>query len=178
MQTNDPIHLLMKEHETISSTVEIVRELEFVWQSNPDEYAKSVKSLITFFKDYSDKFHHHKEEDVLFPALKAHPLFSQKEILDELEEHHEMFRDSVKSIERNIEDKKWAESYESLLDYLDKLLDHIAIEDDELFVIADSLFSKDELERIYFQCQDIDQELGLDYKTSLVNQIKSKNYAS
>ena len=46
-------------------------------------------------------------------------------------------------------------------------MDHIAIEDDELFSMAENLFSPDEYEKIYFRYKDIDAALGESKKSEL-----------
>ena len=46
-------------------------------------------------------------------------------------------------------------------------MDHIAVENDELFVLAESLMDEDELETIFFKFKDIDMELGEDGKVKL-----------
>ena len=51
------------------------------------------------------------------------------------------------------------------------LLDHIAAENDELFVLAETLMSEDELETIYFKFKDIDMELGEVNKIELEESI-------
>ena len=61
---------------------------------------------------------------------------------------------------------------ELLTGYINDLLDHIAVENDELFIMAESLFNEDELERMYFLFQDIDMELGQVRKQELVDSIK------
>ena len=51
------------------------------------------------------------------------------------------------------------------------LLDHIAAENDELFVLAETLMEEDDLETIYFKFKDIDLELGEDRKVELEESI-------
>lgn len=60
--------------------------------------------------------------------------------------------------------ENFPESYESLRHYNNDLLDHIAAENDELFVLAQSLLSESELEKIYFHFKDVDMQLGEDRK--------------
>jgi hemerythrin-like domain-containing protein len=97
---------------------------------------------------------------VLFPAIKNHPDFVLQEIIDEFEEHHEGFREFAREIiEFNHEDN-YAKAHKILKQYINDLLDHIAAENEELFVLADNLFSDNEKETIYFKFMDIDMELG------------------
>ena len=50
---------------------------------------------------------------------------------------------------------------------MNDLLDHIAVENDELFVLTENIISEDELEKIYFLFEDLDREMGLDKKLKL-----------
>ena len=59
--------------------------------------------------------------------------------------------------------------------YLQSLKDHIAAENDELFPMADDLFSPDEIERLYYRCIDKDEELGVARKQEFENHIIKLN---
>ncbi len=52
-------------------------------------------------------------------------------------------------------------------------MDHIAVENDEVFQAAETLFSEDEMEKMYYQCLDSDAELGNSTKAELEEQIES-----
>lgn len=170
---NNPIALMMAEHEVISSVKKLLPFLKEYSAENPTKYKTHIRSLITFFREYSDQFHHHKEEELLFPKLSKHVEFSQQGILDELEEHHEMFREHTKAMEEELDKENYAKVQSILETYMNQLLDHIAAENEELFIMAESLFSEDELETLYFQFQDIDEELGTDRKEELVEMIEA-----
>jgi hemerythrin-like domain-containing protein len=164
---NDPMQLLLAEHEIISKTGEVITAMDRRWETSPEAYERALRDLISFFVTYSDGFHHRKEEIILFPALRNHPDFYTPDILDELEDHHLTFRDHVAQLEAAVADKRYDAAQARLQRYFHELLDHIAVENDELFVMAGSLLSESELERIYFQFQDVDRELGEERKTEL-----------
>ena len=167
MATNNPIQVLVQEHDIISAAEGVVQSLQNTWEKNVDEYRDKVQQLIVFFREYSDQFHHHKEEAVLFRKLKENPDFLPKEIISELEDHHQMFRDILSDIEEAVENQNWPRAQQLLESYLNDLLDHIAIENDELFLMAESVFSADELEHMFFLFEDIDRALGLERKREL-----------
>ncbi len=168
----NPIKILLDEHELIAQVEDIIENLNDSWQDDSGKYEKAVKSLIAFFREYADGYHHRKEEEVLFPAICDHPDFILQELIDELEQHHEDFRECTKEIEEALEEKEFEKSYNVLTNYLQDLLDHIAVENDEFFVLAESLLDEDELETIYFKFKDIDMELGEDRKIELIEKIK------
>lgn len=167
MSKNNPIQVLLDEHEIICKVESIIQSLNNGWETDVEKYKNKVNELLVFLKEYSDKFHHHKEEEVLFVALKNKPDFLLDDIISEMENHHEMFREYVRQIKELINEKAWVKVQKTLVEYANDLLDHIAVENDELFSIAESLFSEDELERMYFLFEDIDRELGMESKQEL-----------
>ncbi|OFY63722.1 MAG: hypothetical protein A3H98_06505 [Bacteroidetes bacterium RIFCSPLOWO2_02_FULL_36_8] len=164
---HDPIQLLISEHDVIVSVKHKINESENTWQNSPDDYKKFVTRLIRFFRDYADKFHHFKEEDVLFPEMNKHPEFLHQDLINEIEEQHETFRTYLKEIEEYLANEKWESAHKKLLHYFDELQDHIAAENDEIFMMAKTLFTENELERMYFRFIDFDTEYGQTLKKEL-----------
>ena len=173
MSKNDPIQVLIREHDIISAAEKVIQSLQNTWETNADEYAEKLRRLIVFFREYSDRFHHYKEEEVLFKKLRENPDFLLKDIISELEGHHEMFRETVAEIEEAAQDKDWPKTHKLLKGYINDLLDHIAVENDELFNMAEAVFSDDELERMYFLFEDIDRDLGLERKQELAAMMET-----
>ncbi len=172
MPEYNPIDILTSEHDVISSAEDFINDIENLWPGDAAGYQNAIRKLLAFFRDYSDKFHHHKEEEVLFPEMAAHPEFVLHEIIAELEEHHDLFREYAGKIEKANNDGQW-EKVQSLLKlYVKDLLDHIAVENDELFAMAETLFTEEELERMYFRFMDIDAELGIERKRELAGYIE------
>ena len=107
MMEHNPIQTMHDEHEVISKTEKIIENLDRYWEISSEKYIKTVTILITFFREYADDNHHRKEEEVLFPAICDHPDFKLREIIDELEQHHEDFRDYTKEIEEALDEKDY-----------------------------------------------------------------------
>ncbi len=164
---------MFDEHEVICRTEEIIENLDKTWETNPKQYSATVNTLITFFREYADGYHHLKEEDVLFPAIHDHPDFVLQEILEEFETHHEDFREYTVTIEESLNEGDYAKSHKELNNYLQDLLDHIAAENDELFVLAENLMDEDQLTTIYFKFKDIDMELGEERKRELEESVEA-----
>lgn len=167
MEIINASQLLMAEHDVIKNVEIVIIRIKSLWEKDPEKYKTILYQLIYFFKEYSDKYHHYKEEQVLFPEMINHPDFKLIEIIEELEDHHVMFREFTREISVLAEQNKFKESQSILEKYVDNLLDHIAIEDDELFNMAENLFTAKEYEKIYFRFKDIDAELGENKKNEL-----------
>jgi len=169
---HNPIQTMLDEHEVIVSAVEMVEALENTWTNDPEGYSSKAKSLISFFREYADGYHHRKEEEVLFPAIKDHPDFVLDEMVDEFEQHHEDFREYATDAETALNNGEYADSFKHLTDYCNDLQDHIGAENDELFVLAETLLDEDDLETIFFKFKDVDMELGEDRKIELERQVQ------
>jgi len=163
--------LLFDEHEVISSIASVIAQIDKTWEKDAANYTSSVNGLLRFLKEYSDGYHHQKEEEILFPHMLAKNEMLDG-IIDELIEHHEDFRGHVQRIEQELEAGNFASVQQKLAEYLDGLLDHIAIENDELFQMAETLFMENELDDIYFRMLDKDRELGEEAKRQLEATIK------
>ncbi len=172
----NPIQVMRDEHEIISGAEQVVQLLDHFWEKGEEEFIKHVRSLISFFREYSDRYHHYKEEQVLFPEMENLNDFVVNSLVSELKDHHELFREYTKSIEAYLNENQFEKAYSILNTYMDELLDHIAAENDELFVMAESLFSERELEMMFYKFRDIDVELGEHKKDrlgSLLNEIEA-----
>lgn len=171
MNENNPIAVLISEHDVISSAEKIIDSLDRLWENDAEIYSAKVKTLLSFFREYGDKFHHHKEEEVLFKELKSKPEFFLTDLVDELENHHSQFRELLNEVESKIDAQEWSKSFSLLNEYFQDLLDHISVENTELFSMVETTFDEDELTRIYFLFEDIDRDLGVDSKEHFVKLI-------
>ena len=164
------------EHEVILEGIQLATSLDKSWEKSPEEYESNLKWLIAFFKEYADRYHHYKEEEILFPAMMKTNQPSIIVVVEELLEHHEDFRDLVKEIYSDVEAKNYVQAQDKVNAYCHDLIDHIAAENEELFPMADTLLNDDDLEKLYYQCLDKDNELGMARKEELENFIKNFNY--
>jgi len=167
IMNHNGIEYLVAEHEVIIRVEELLPRLVNYWNIDREGYENAVRLLITFFREFGDKIHHYKEEQVLFPKLNSNYEFSQPTLVEELEDHHEMFREYVSSLESHLQAQEYEKVQSTLKSYVGDLLDHIGAENDELFVMAESLFSDEELEAMYFDFVDYDRSVGDDKKKKL-----------
>ena len=165
--------LFIGEHNLILRAGDLITLNGSQWKSNPAEYEHKIKQLLDFFSVYADQFHHYKEEEILFPAISKMSELTGVGIVTELKEHHEDFRLLMQKIRTALAIHDFASTQQLLESYISQLKDHIAVENDELFPMADDIFSKDELDKLYFKCIDIDERLGKIQKKELEDLIKN-----
>jgi hemerythrin-like domain-containing protein len=165
--------LFIAEHDVILGAGDLITLHRSQWKSDPAGYEQMVKQLLGFFSVYADQFHHHKEEEILFPAISKMSESAGVGIVTELNGHHEDFRLLMQKIRAALAIHDLASTQQLLESYIHQLRDHIAVENDELFPMANDIFSKDEVDKLYYKCIDIDEGLGKTRKKELEDLIKN-----
>jgi hemerythrin-like domain-containing protein len=157
---NNPVKVLIDEHDIIVTATELAKEADKILLNDEEAYDKVLRKLIVFFRLYADRYHHYKEERILFPEMSRKNELLQDGVIKEMFENHEDFRSMIQSIETFLDKKNYPKAQQQLHIYTEALLDHIAVENDEVFQMAETLFTPDELEKIYFRFEDCDHEIG------------------
>lgn len=164
---NNPLTFLFKEHQNIIRLVHFYYKISELYKTDEKKYLEIMSELLNFFKNYADKYHHRKEEDFLFPKMCQKNEMLTDGIIKELLENHSDFRTQIGKIRESLDRRDYKNADLLLREYAENLLNHIAVENGELFHIAEELFSNEELEKIYFRFEDIDNELGLKEKEDM-----------
>ncbi len=163
--------LMMDEHRIIERALNYSKTLDGLWMEDVHTYTDNILKLTDFFKEYSDAYHHNKEEVDLFKELIRQNEMLKDGIVGEFIQQHEDFRDYVRNITESANHKDYGLSFKLLMEYREELLMHIEAEDDELFPMAEGMFSDSEKETMYFRFQDIDRELGVERKIRFENWV-------
>lgn len=153
------LQILYDEHEVIVNALDVVQQAKFLIDKDEAQYEKTIRQLLDFFRNYADKFHHHKEEIILFPEMNKRNELLQDGVVKEMFNNHEDFREVLRKVEKYLDEKNYERVQQQLDYYSEALLDHIAVENDEVFQMAETLFSDDELEKISHRFDDADREL-------------------
>jgi len=164
--------LFIAEHEIIKEAGDLIRLNNDQWKTDPVAYEQLINQLLGFFAAYADKFHHIKEEEILFPAISKKSEIAGIGIVSELMDHHEEFRLLLKEVRAALDRQDYATTQQLLGSYIQQLNDHIAAENDEVFPMADDIFSRVELDMLYCKCADLDREMGLKQKEEWEDLIK------
>lgn len=173
---NNSLKMLFDEHEIITRAAELAKNAKALIGTKDAEYELTISELIRFFRIYADQYHHHKEEEILFPEMAKKNEMLADGILKEMFDNHEYFRELILSVEADLADQHYAEASVKIEEYTEALLDHIAVENEELFQTAYSIFSEEELDNIYFRFIDLDRELGENKKKDFTDLLKLLNY--
>jgi len=166
---NDSLKILYDEHEIIVNALDAAKQLGAMIGKDNMMYEKNALRLIHFFRDYADTFHHFKEEEILFPEMAKRNELLAGGVIQEMLDNHSGFREVLRTIEKSVEEKDFPRAQMELEQYAEDLLNHIAVENEEVFQIAESLFSETELENMKFRFDDCDRDLGEKKKQELAD---------
>jgi hemerythrin-like domain-containing protein len=159
--------ILYSEHATILDAANLALSLDNLWEENPEMYKAQLSLFLEFFSCYADRYHHSKEEEIIFRSLLKTNEKSVATVVNELCEHHEQFRDSVEELKVELENHRFVSAQEKLRDYTENLLEHFKAEEEGLIPMMDDLFTEDEVASLYSNCLDIDENLGLKQKQEM-----------
>ncbi len=137
--TSKTSKILMEEHENILKVIENLEN-----EANKIEQGKEINNMffgnaIDFIRNYADKFHHAKEEDILFKEFNkaaeegcVHCNPVQQMLIE-----HDEGRKFVKDMEQGVKENNKNKVIENVRGYCQLLKEHIYKEDNILYPMAD-----------------------------------------
>jgi hemerythrin-like domain-containing protein len=129
---------LRHEHEVILQALAVLeRVAQRLGAGQPVSESLSA-DLVRFLQTFADRCHHAKEEDRLFPAMRAKGV---GDILAVFEEEHEEGRRYLRTLTSGA---SGAERAAAARGYVAMLVGHIERENQALFPMADGLFTTEE----------------------------------
>ena len=90
-----------------------------------------------FIRNYADKFHHAKEEDILFPALSSPGVEMHCDPREQMLHEHELGRGFVRGMDAALKEGRPVELVENARNYCGLLEQHIYKEDNILYPMAE-----------------------------------------
>jgi hemerythrin-like domain-containing protein len=161
-----PYGPLMVEHRLIERMVVLLKkELDSLMPANEANTA-FIFAAVDFLRNYADKVHHGKEEDILFRKLAEKTLRKgHREIMKTLIEEHSIARTNVQTLFEAAEkyaknDLRAAAEIRSSLKALVELYpQHIAKEDRQFFIPAMAYFSEDEQQQMLAEFFEFDKNV-------------------
>lgn len=159
MTESSAVDLLMQEHRVI---LEVVKGLEAIARGlrheGPRVDTTLLEEAVRFMSDYADRFHHAKEEDLLFPSLVAHGVPLHGCPIDALLHEHRRGRELVAEIAARIGGlaERDPDSGLPLAATIDALVElytnHVWKEDVMVFPMVERLLPAEERTRLDAQC--------------------------
>lgn len=164
--TPDPIAILIDEHKMIIRVVEALRvfaeNMEDGWEVEED----TLNEIIEFMRLFAQKWHHAKEEDVLFPALIKRGVPATGCPLIHLKNEHKKSNDYVANLVHSMEIHRmssvegWADVIQGLKNLYSHYPNHIWKEENMLFPMANRILTIEDLQRLMVGFERIDGQHG------------------
>jgi hemerythrin-like domain-containing protein len=139
----DPFHQLMEEHRVIEHVLTAIEKA-----ARRDVPASFYEQVLDFVDQFTDGYHHAKEEERLFTYLEERGMPRDIGPLGVMLHEHDVGRGHVRAMKESLA----ADDIEALrmesLAYAVLMRDHIAKEDDVLFPMGRAMLTPEEIEEI------------------------------
>ena len=134
------LKILSDEHQNILKiTNALLKECDSL-QSENEIDKDFLKKAIDFIKGYADKFHHAKEEDILFKEFNKSQ--SHCNPTEQMLYEHDLGRNFVKGMEQASKENNKEKLMENARGYSQLLQEHIYKEDNILYPMADEALNE------------------------------------
>lgn len=160
-----PVEILINEHRLIERFVKLVKkEMEKIVETQKVE-PNFIVVAVDFFRTYADRYHHGKEEGILFKGLSQKKLSdTDQKIMLELTMEHAYARRTVRNLESSKEAylAGKADALKGILQLLKALVElypmHIEKEDKHFFLPSMTYFTKLEQEEMLNKFMDFNRD--------------------
>lgn len=181
----DAIQLMMEEHKNIKRALSVIRKISIGVLNGCEVPFEDFNRIIEFVRNYADKHHHNKEEEVLFKKMREDigEALVEAPITGMLVEH-DFGRLFIKNLEDALERVKNGDM-DSRVDiianavgYSDLLNRHIDKEDKVIYTFARRSLKEDAMKYVNESCEKIEQTAENDKLQnkyiSIVEELESK----
>ena len=166
-----PMKKLVDEHVLIKRWVALIPEVINNLDVDSEEGRQLLLDGVDFIRSYADKYHHAKEEEILFKYFDE-----DLDILKAMHEDHERGRSHVRAILEALERKDKATIAEHLNAYRELLKEHIKKEDEILYPWMDRNLSDSQIGELFSKFNTTDEQIGFspDKYEGFINHLEKK----
>lgn len=129
--------ILSDEHKLILEAIDILTIKTNLLTDVQELDRQFYDDAISFIRDFADRFHHAKEEDILFVELNSDEVSMHCNPTGQMLYEHELGRSFVRAIEQGLRDGDIKMIKSNVSQYAELLTDHIFKEDMILYPMAD-----------------------------------------
>ena len=169
MKSTAPTDQLKAEHEKIMILLDILQRICAELEAKRDINPLYLGQVIEFMKIFVDKFHHGKEEDLLFPAMRKAGGLRESGPIRELMIDHITGRSLARNMNLAAERYRKYDSgapvrfVESAKSYISLLIEHIHKEDETYFPMAEKTLSEMQKKELLVSFEEL-EKTGASYK--------------
>jgi hemerythrin-like domain-containing protein len=159
-----PTEILKHEHKIVLLVLEgAEREAKIIQEKN-SVHAEKIESLVDFFRNFTDRCHHGKEEKHLFVKMQERGMPGDTGPIAVMLHEHQEGRKKVAAMAealipaKNNNTSAIASVKENLFAYIELLRAHIDKEDNILFPMADQLFTAQDKKELMEAFEKVEAE--------------------
>jgi len=159
------IDILLNEHKNIKRVLKVIRKMALLLFKGEKVEIDDFKKIIDFIRNYADKHHHEKEENILFDEMAKHlgeaivdgPLLA-------MFSEHDLGRMYVSNLEeavtavKNGDEKMNIDIITNARAYADLLDRHIDKEDNTIYVFGENNLSEESLNYVETKMTTVELE--------------------
>jgi hemerythrin-like domain-containing protein len=139
---------LSDEHQNILKVIgALVQECDAI-DGGKEVDREFFSKAVDFIRNYADKFHHAKEEDILFKELDRPGVEMHCDPRQQMLHEHDLGRSFVKGIENGVSQAKKEQVVENARGYARLLQEHIYKEDNILYPMAENALGEERSEEM------------------------------
>ena len=116
--------------------------------------------VVDFIRHYADKYHHAKEEDILFTGLGRPEVQMHCDPRQQMLFEHDQGREFVRGMEAAVQAGDKAKVIENALGYAGLLREHIFKEDNILYPMAEQALGKAKSAAMAERCGEVDKKFA------------------
>ena len=150
-----PVKILVDEHVHIKKVVAFIPSLKAMLRDDAQRAFSLTKRAVEFIRNYADRFHHAKEEEILFGYFDT-----SVEIFQVMYRDHEKARGHVAAIVAGVEREDVEAVTENLEAYGELLNEHIRKEDEALYPWIDRYLTTAQVGELYTRFASVATEFG------------------
>ena len=169
----NPVQILHNEHKVLLEAVETTKEVQRIKEDK--QYRILIHDLILFFRNFSEIYHHPKEEHIFYPLIKNRVENINDYFIYELGDNHNDFRAMISEMENYFENCDYPLLRNIMDTYLAELKEHIEKEEKEVLYVSANLLRKNEIEKVCEEFKTLDEKLGKNEKSKLERIIQNIN---
>lgn len=185
-EEHDPIAVLNHEHEFIKKVVAALGRLAPSAERAEEMDPEKLREIVRFMREFADRCHHAKEEDILFPAMEEKGVPESGCPLAALRREHKKGRELVTRLAETADAlasrKQGAGTIvaDTAREIGQLYTDHIWKEDEMVFPMVARLFSDDERDNLFERFEMAEAEIGADHEAlaSFANELDRKTTGS
>ncbi|MBS3075307.1 hemerythrin domain-containing protein [Candidatus Pacearchaeota archaeon] len=157
-------NILSDEHKNILLVIDLIIDKSDKIQSEDKASPLSKDNekfwieIVEFIRNYADKFHHAKEEEILFKEFCKKESELHCNPVEQMLYEHDLGRKFVKELEEGIKENNKEKISENALGYANLLKEHIFKEDDILYPMAEEVLDEKTKGAIIKKFRDIENK--------------------